>query len=135
MESTSTLCHKYYNSIFKNTSLPIGFSFGHGDTADSYDLLLKTIHNETGISFNETIMESDQGSALRSICTSYSMKHLACLRHFLANLKKISYSYELSQIVSCSSEVDLYNCIQLFSEKFSKIISEEPDEISTINKS
>ena len=80
-------------------------------------------------------MESDQGSALRSICTSYSMKHLACLRHLLANLKKISYSYELSQIVTCSCEVDLNNCIQLFTEKFSAIISENPDEINAINKS
>ena len=139
MDTTWKALPHYVTSIItsclKNTSLLIGFIFGQSETADTYDLLLQTIQNEIGVSFNKTVMESNQGSALHSFCTSHSMKHFACLRHLLANLKKFSYSYELSQIVTCSGEIDLNNCIQLFAEKFSAIISENPDEINAINKS
>ena len=46
---------------FKNSSLPIGYVFGHGETIKSYSFLLETIEEKLNISFKKEKLESDQG--------------------------------------------------------------------------
>lgn len=99
---------------FQNTSLPIGFVFGHEETLKSYSSLLKTIEEKLNISFEEQILESDQGNALKSIVTSFKFKHLACLRHFLCGLKKLDYFYQIRYLLREKSDFELENEIDYF---------------------
>ena len=122
------------NVCFYNTSLPIAFAFGHGETKILYSLLLDTVEEELNINFTNKILESDEGSALKAICSDYSIIKLSCLRHYLEKLKKYDYYYEIKEILKCTSEIDLNNSIQQFSQQFTTICLECPDEIIKISK-
>lgn len=137
MDTTWKALSKHVTSIitasFMNSSFPLGFSFGRGETKLQYKLLLDTITEQTHFDFNGRVLESDQGPALLGICSDFNMKHLACLHHLLKGFKKLKYSYEIQQLVTRVSDYDKRNCFEFFSEKFSKIISENPKEKTQIN--
>ena len=117
---------------FKNTSLPIGFVFGHGETVKSISFLLKTVSEKLHISFERKILESDQGSALKSICTSFNFKHLACLCHFLYGLKKLNYFYQIKYLLRVTSNFECENMLNHFSKSFREICNKNPEEILAI---
>lgn len=119
---------------FLNTSLPIGYVFGHGETAKSYTFLLKTVEKKLNISFQNKTLESDQGKALQAVCQAFNMKHLACLRHLLCSLKKYDYFYEISFLLKCASDFELKNCIQNLSQNFFNICFQNPPEYTKINQ-
>lgn len=121
------------NVCFYNTSLPIAFAFGHGETKILYSFLLDTVEEELNINFSNKIFESDEGSALKGICNDYSIVKLSCLRHYLEKLKKYDYYYEIKEILKCTSDMDFENSIQQFSQQFTTIYRECPDEIIKIN--
>lgn len=118
---------------FKNTILPIGFVFGHGETIKSYTFLLKTIEKKLNISFERKILESDQGGALLSIAKSFKFQHLTCLRHFLYGLKKLDYFYQIKYLLRVTSNFEWENSIDYFSKSFKKICDKNPEEILKIN--
>ena len=122
------------NVCFKNSSLPIAFAFGSGETIYLYDLLLQTVQDHLNIEFEGKYLESDEGSALHSICDKYSMIQLSCLRHFLEKLKKLDYFYEVKQLLKCTSQFEFENCLQIFSDHFTTICTENPEEFTKINK-
>lgn len=122
------------NVYFYNTSLPIAFTFGHVETKILYSLLLDTIEEKLNINFTNKILESDEGSALKAICSNYSIIKLSCLHHYLEKLKKYDYYYEIKEILKCTSQIDFDNSIHQFSQQFTIICLECPDEIIKINK-
>lgn len=122
------------NVCFRNSSLPVAFAFGGGETIYLYDLLLQTVQDHLNIEFEGKYLESDEGSALHSICDKYSMIQLSCLRHFLEKLKKLDYFYEVKQLLKYICQVDFENCLQIFSDQFTTICIENPEEINKINK-
>lgn len=121
------------NICFLNTSLPLAFAFGSGETKFLYDILLQTVQNQLNIDFQNSVIESDEGPALRSICDDYSIIQLKCTRHFLEKLKKYDYFYEVKHLIQCTSEIDYENAIIQFSEQFTQICLEKPEEITKIN--
>lgn len=68
MDTTWKALSKHVTSIitasFMNSSFPLGFSFGRGETKLQYKLLLDTITEQTHFDFNGRVLESDQGPAL-----------------------------------------------------------------------
>lgn len=122
------------NVCFRNSSLPVAFAFGGGETIYLYDLLLQTVQDHLNIEFEGKYLESDEVSALHSICDKYSMIQLSCLRHFLEKLKKLDYFYEVKQLLKYICQVDFENCLQIFSDQFTTICIENPEEINKINK-
>ena len=122
-------------ACFLNTSLPIGFSFSTGETKENYKFLLSVIESQISINFETKIIESDQGKALMGLCQERSIFHLKCLRHLLAGLKYNKYSYEVGQLVQCSSEFDFINCADFFALKFTDICRRDSKSLNSINKS
>ena len=137
LDTTWKILPLYVTSIlaacFANTSVPIGFAFGTGETKKLYKFLISTIEEKLQYSFKGVILESDQGGSLRSLSIEYSMLHLLCYRHFIANLKKAKYSYELIKLIGCRSLFDLQNTKGLFGAKFTEIIQKNPEEEQIIN--
>lgn len=93
------------NVCFLNSSLPIGFSFNSGkaEAKQAYQLLLDCVQQQFLINFENQILLSDQGSALKGLYIDNKINLLTCLRHFLVGLKKIKYSYEVCQIIRCKT--------------------------------
>lgn len=120
-------------ACISNSSLPIGFAFGNGETKDLYKFLLSSIEKETSYDFHQKVFESDQGSALKSICKTYQTTHLKCLRHLLASFKWSPYSYQTEVLVKCATSFEFQNCIQKFSDDFDKITTKNPAELKKIN--
>ena len=118
MDTTWKALSKHVTSIitasFMNSSFPLGFSFGRGETKLQYKLLLDTITEQTHFDFNGRVLESDQGPALLGICSDFNMKHLVCLHHLLKGFKKLKYSYEIQQLVTNNSDYDKRNCFAFF---------------------
>lgn len=137
MDTTWKAMSRYVTSIitatYMNSSFPLGFSFGRAETKKQYKLLLDTIMEQAQYNFAGKVLESDQGPALLGICSDYSMQHLTCLHHLLKGFKKLKYSYEMQQLVTCASEFEKRNCFEFFSTKFSEIISKNSKEKKSIN--
>lgn len=74
-------------ACISNTSLPIGFIFGRGETKKNYTTLLKTIESQFKITFKGQNFESDQGQAICGLCMNFGITHFACIRHLLAGMK------------------------------------------------
>ena len=87
LDTTWKVMSLYVTSIVMgsamNTGIPLGFAFGHGEDKNLYIELLSTLQEKTEIELRGTVIESDQGSALKSACSHFQMTHIACLRHLL----------------------------------------------------
>ena len=139
LDTTWRILPLYVTSIitasFYNTSVPIGFAFGHGETKALYTYLLTTIQKEIGYNFEGKIFETDQHSSLRSLCNNFQIKQIFCYKHFLSNLKKSDYSYEIIKLTSCTSQFDFDNLLRLISEHFTNVINNNKKELIKINAS
>lgn len=139
LDTTWTIMDNFVTAIlmacFSNTSLPIAFAFGNTENANLYRLLLNTVKDQINIEFTNKFLESDQGKALLVICDEFKMKHLCCIKHLLTNLKNKDYSFEIERLIKCESNLDLFNCTQIFSNKFSEICAQNNEEFININAS
>ena len=70
---------------------------------------------------------------LKAMKVLHNMIRLSCLRHFLDKLKKLDYFYEVKNLLKCTSEFEFQNYINQFSEHFSQICIENPNEFIKIN--
>ena len=136
-DTTWSIIPNYVTAIltvsFLNTSLPIAFGFGQGETCSLYTFLLKTVEKKLNISFKGSIFESDQGRPLCSLCHDFQMKHLCCLKHLLTSMKNYGYFYEIQHILKCKSEYELDKQFKVFSQKFLEICSKDNEEFLKIN--
>ena len=75
LDTTWHIMPYYVTSILMassfNIGVPLAFSFGHGETRNIYTELLGTLHDQLNYSFEQKIIESDQGSALKSAINEY----------------------------------------------------------------
>lgn len=137
LDTTWKILPLYVTSIITatlfNSSIPLGFAFGHGETIKLYKYLLSTIEKKTNFNFRNKVILSDQGPSLKSLVKEYQMIHLFCYRHFLANIKNTNYAYEIRNLVRCTSLYDIQNSNQIYSEKFKEIIEKNPEELPKIN--
>jgi hypothetical protein len=69
--------------IIANLGIVIALSLGLTEYSSLYDAFSTTLKSLLDIDSSTVIIESDQGSALHTICAKYRNRHLGCLRHFL----------------------------------------------------
>lgn len=117
---------------FYNSSIPIAFGFGHGETIELYDFLLKTVSEQLGSNFNHKVFETDQGSALKSIMIKHNIIHLKCLRHLIHSFKT-EFNYELTVLVKCVTQYDFDNWCETFSKQLKKFCEENHKNVISIN--
>ena len=102
MDTTWKVMKNYVTSILVassfSVSIPLGFSFGAAETKDLYELLFIYFKSKLDIDLSQYIIESDQGSALRSVCEHYGNEHLACLRHLLVSLRYDEFGFQVANL-------------------------------------
>lgn len=108
-----------------NVGIPLGFAFGPGETKELYNLFYTTFKSVIDIDLSKYIMESDGGTALKSIIADYNQVHLICHNHYLRNLKTKEFSHQVGALTSCKCEIDLNILIDLYSQEFSKYLDNE----------
>ena len=136
LDTTWKIMPFYVTSIlmgsFMNIGFPLGFAFGNSEDKSLYERHFKAYSAQTGIDISKFVIESDQGTALKAVCDDKNITHLACMRHLLVSLKFSIYSYVASELIKCSSLLDLHNALTEFSNRFAKINNE--DDIAELNK-
>ena len=90
----------------QNVGIPLAFAFGNSENKSLYSELLKTVSEEVEYDFTRKVIESDQGTALKSAIAEYSMIHIACLRHLLVSLKFNQFTFLLNKFIKAASEKD-----------------------------
>ena len=122
-------------ACFRNTSVPICYSFGNSENKKLYGLLLKTIEQKFQITFRGKVVESDQGTSLKSLTKEWGFVHLMCLRHLLNGIKNINFFYEIKMLVKSATQFEFDNCRTTFSETFSKLCENDQNAYEKINNS
>ena len=129
LDTTWKVMYNYVTSILVasvcNVSVPLGFSFGKSETKDEYQLLFSFFKSKLNIDLSNYIIESDQGSALKSVCSDNSCIHLACLRHLLVSLKYDEFSYDAAKLVKAKSMTDFEVICNILSERYKNISDEK----------
>lgn len=135
LDTTWRVMPMYVTSIIMgasmNIGIPLGFSFGSTEDKKLYEKHFAAFEEQTGINLAKFTIESDQGSALKSICEEKFVTHLACLRHLLVSLHYSAYSYAIKKMIECASIVDLHKAFSTFSTTFSEI--ESSQELQLLN--
>ncbi|NLZ73129.1 MAG: hypothetical protein GX905_04840 [Bacteroidales bacterium] len=131
LDTTWKIMPYYVTSIIMiscyNIGIPIGFAFGHSEDKELYKNLLITIQEKTGIQFKHYPFESDQGSALKSICSELEITHLVCLRHLLVSLKYAEFVYEITMLLKSTSTFELSKAKEFVENRFKTIDSSKKD--------
>lgn len=125
LDTTWKVISKYVTSIMMCSSLNVGiscaFAFSGAEDSDLYRQFIDKFNDKLGVNLKAYYCESDQGSALKSVCDSFEKTHLACLRHFKVSLKTKAHSIAICEIITCRTELDLERLFQYYSERFSEI--------------
>ena len=129
MDTTWRVMSKYVTSILMCTShnvgIPTSFAFSGAEDKELYSLFIDFIKKQTDVDISKYCVESDQGTALRSICDRFSKTHYACLRHFKVGLKCKAFSYQLGNLISCCSEYEFEELRVLYSKVLCEIDDKE----------
>jgi hypothetical protein len=130
MDTTWRVIRLYVTSILTiviaNTGIPIAVSFGPAEDTAIYETFYSTFRSLFQLDLSQYTIESDQGSALRAICTKYGNRHLACLRHLLVNIGYRPFSFEIGNLVRCRSKIDFKNLKTLYEKKFTSMEVSNP---------
>lgn len=128
MDTTWKTIGKYVTSILMcssyNVGISVGFAFGGAEDKELYNLLVDKFKTVIGVDLTLYCVESDQGSALRSVCDKFKSKHLACLRHFKVSLKTTMFSHAICSIISCRSELELNTIFVEYNKQFAEIVDD-----------
>ena len=124
MDTTWKIINKFVTSILMvsicNVGFPIAYAFGPAEDKLLYEKFITQFKDLFSIDLKRYIVESDQGSALKSVCDDFKA-HIACLRHFLVSLKSKPFSYQVGQIIKCKCKKDSKKLLKQYSEDFAKI--------------
>ena len=124
MDTTWKIINKFVTSILmisiRNVGFPIAYAFGPAEDKVLYEKFIKQFKDLFDIDLKGYIVQSDQGSALKSVCDAFK-NHIACLRHFLVSLKAKPFSFQIGQIIKCKCIKDLNAILMQYSEDFAKI--------------
>ena len=129
LDTTWKTIPKYVTSILMcssyNVGIPTSFTFGGSEDKELYSLFINHLKKELQIDLKRYYIESDQGSALKAVCDSFQKTHLACLRHFKVSLKCNCFSFQLGNLLSCSSQFEFEKLLSVYSEAIGYITDEE----------
>ena len=113
LDTTWTMLPFYVTSIIMgccyNTGIPLAFSFGHSENIGQYSELLSCLVNKCNITLQGKYLESDQGTALKAVCSKFKMINLACLRHLCVSLHYSPETYYIVELIKALTEEQLIN--------------------------
>jgi hypothetical protein len=115
--------------ILANVGIPVAFAFGPVEDSNLYETFFTTFMEVYNIDLSIYVLESDQGSALKSIASKYGNQHLACLRHFLVSLKQSKFSYQVGNLVKCRVLKDFITLKEIYEKEFSNIPSASKSQL------
>ncbi len=128
MDATWKTISGYVTSILMasvcNVGIPLGFSFGAGETKDLYNIFYLTFQEIINVDLSKYIVESDGGSALAAMAFDRDQFHLTCHHHYLRSLKSTEFSQQVGAITSCRCMIDLNNLIDIYSKEFASFIND-----------
>jgi hypothetical protein len=84
-----------------------------------------------GINLGHSIIESDQGPALCSLCASKEQVQLFCLHHFLLSLKQKDFSCQAGNLVKCRTEDEFESLRRMYEVEFQMVT--EPNRCKPLN--
>lgn len=129
MDTTWKVISKYVTSILMaeshNVGIPVAFVFGKAEDKELYSIFIDKFNEILNVNLKNYYVESDQGSALKSVCDSFNKTHFACLRHYKVSLKSRIFSHELGILVSCRSQHEF----EFLKKAYEERLREESDEI------
>jgi hypothetical protein len=117
-------------AVLYNVGIPIALAFGPGETTELYEQIYEAFQNRFGIDLGTFPLESDQGSALATLCRKHQQIHLLCLRHFLVSLKQRRFSLQVGNLVKCRSEMEFQTLKDVYQSEFSEIIGDARKELN-----
>jgi hypothetical protein len=110
MNTTWRIIRLYVASILTvvigNVEIRVALSFGPTEDTALYNTFYLTFRSLLSLALSPYILESDQGSALRAICSKYHNRHLTCLRHLLVSLGRKSLAWEIGNLVRCQTDFE-----------------------------
>ena len=137
MDATWKTIDCYVTSILMmsvcNVGIPIGFSFGPGETKELYSMFYDAFDEVINIDLKKYVIESDGGSALTAITVEKEQFQLMCHHHYLRGLKTTEFSQQVGAITSCKCKIDLKLLLKKYSEEFALYENDE-DKFAQIQK-
>jgi hypothetical protein len=125
MDTTWRIIRLYVASILTvvigNLEIQIAFSFGPVKDTRLYDTFYTTLRELFDFDLSAYIIEFDQGSALRAICTKCQNAHLMCLRHLLVALGRGLFADEIGNLVRCRCDTDFERVKVLYEQLFASV--------------
>jgi hypothetical protein len=110
MDMTWRIIHLSVASILTvvigNVGILIALSFSPVEDTGLKETVDTTRRELFDFDLSAEIIESDQASALRAICTKYRNAHLICWRHVLVALGRGPFPYEIGHLVRCRCDTD-----------------------------
>lgn len=109
LDPTWKILNNYVSSIptviIQNVKQLLGMLFVLTDDANIYNEFFDHFKNVLGYSISDslTIVESDQGKALKKAANDKDMLHICCLRHLQVSLGRNIDSYQVGNLVKKTS--------------------------------
>ncbi|KAK8882561.1 hypothetical protein M9Y10_045203 [Tritrichomonas musculus] len=138
LDTTWTVLNHYVTSlptvVIGNVGIPIGISFSLAEDSDIYNDFFYYFKNSYGYNITDfiSVVESDQGKALKKAVMEQNMQHLCCLRHLLVSLGTSKYSQQIGNLVSSTSNYDFQELKKLYESSWSFL--SDSNEIELLNK-
>jgi hypothetical protein len=133
MDTTWRVVHLYVASILTmviaNVGIPIALSFGLTKDSVLYRAFYITLKSLFDIDLSTFIIESDQRSALRTICVKYRNCHLACLRHPLVSFLCGPFAFKIGHFVRCRGDGDFMTLTTIDEKRFPSLEECELDQL------
>lgn len=134
MDTTWKTLPYYVTSILMasvcNVGIPLGFAFGPSEDSALYRSFYDKFEEVIGVDLRRYTIESDRGSALKSIAAEVNTEHLSCHHHFLRSIKGNEFRYQVGQLVGCKCQKDFDSLLNLYSNEFAKFKDVKLDEIN-----
>lgn len=128
LDSTFRAIPKFVTAIIMasiyNVGVPLAFSFSVSESEQIYQRIYNFFQSKLNINLSQYVIESDQGKALNSFFSINNIENIVCNRHLLLSLKKTIFSYQIGNIVSCRSQIDLDASLCTYSDEFNEFFIE-----------
>jgi hypothetical protein len=126
MDTTFEVIRLYHTAILiavsHNVGIPLAYAFGPKESIELYDSFY-TAFDDLGINLRTYILESDQGSALKSVGTRHP-RHLFCLRHVLKSLQTNGcgrFGCLVGNLIRARAQKELNLLVELYTPDFNQV--------------
>jgi hypothetical protein len=132
MDTTFKVIRIYHTAILiavsHNVGIPLAYAFGPKESIELYDSFY-TAFDVFDINIRAYILESDQGSALKSVGTRHP-RHIFCLRHVLKSLQKGCgrFASLVGNLIRARAAIELNLLVEIYTPDFNQVCEHEGPE-------